>query len=132
MGAPDFDLTEAACRGHANDLFVPTGERGEPVRRQVAAAKAICARCPVAAACLAWAFEVGDDWGILGGKTRDERRAIRHRRAEQAAAADAGTCGRPGCGNPLPPHDTGRRWLYCTEYCRRAAQRLRLRERVSA
>ena len=36
----------------------------------------LCARCPVAGACLAWALSVGDCHGVWGGTTARERRAM--------------------------------------------------------
>ena len=66
----------AACRGSDPELFFPTAESG-PVRAgQVAAAKAVCARCPVRAACLAEAL-ARIPYGIAGGLTEYERRRLR-------------------------------------------------------
>ena len=69
---------QAACRepGIDPELFFPVGESG-PAIRQVAAAKAICARCPVAADCRAWALRTGEPAGIWGGTTPEERRLLR-------------------------------------------------------
>jgi WhiB family redox-sensing transcriptional regulator len=52
-------------------FFPDPGERGK-----VARAKRICAGCPVRAACLADALDTpsGQDYGIRGGTTREERR----------------------------------------------------------
>lgn len=68
----------AACRGHG-DLFFPTAdgerERRAPDRRRVAAAKAICAGCPVRGHCYSWA-EAGDEWrngGVWAGLTAKDR-----------------------------------------------------------
>lgn len=72
--------SRGACREHDPDLFFPigTGERG---RRQIAEAKAVCALCPVRADCLGYALETGQDAGVWGGTTEDERRQIRSARA---------------------------------------------------
>lgn len=43
---------------------------------EVAAAKAVCAVCPVQATCLADALARGETWGVLGGHTGPERRAL--------------------------------------------------------
>ncbi|MEV0698620.1 WhiB family transcriptional regulator [Saccharopolyspora sp. NPDC050389] len=52
----------------------------EPGRRDlVKAAKAICGRCPIAAACRENAIRSGER-GIWGGTTEDERRQILRRR----------------------------------------------------
>ena len=67
---------EAACRGVDPDLFFP--ERGGAT----AEAKAVCADCPVAVECLAYAMETYQV-GIWGGKSGRERNQIR--RARRAA-----------------------------------------------
>ena len=41
-----------------------------------AAAKAVCASCPVLAQCRAHALEVREPYGVWGGLTEDEREAI--------------------------------------------------------
>ncbi len=43
----------AACRGVDPELFFPAAEGGPARDAQVAAAKAVCARCPVRRECLA-------------------------------------------------------------------------------
>jgi hypothetical protein len=69
----------AACRGSTDaELFFPTAEAGPARAAQVAAAKAICARCPVIAECLAEAL-VRIPYGICGGLTESERRRLRAR-----------------------------------------------------
>jgi Transcription factor WhiB len=66
----------AACRGVDPELFFPAAERG-PVRAvQVAAAKAVCAGCPVRTECLAEAL-ARIPYGIAGGLTENERRRLR-------------------------------------------------------
>jgi hypothetical protein len=66
----------AACRGVDPELFFPAAERG-PVRAvQVAAAKAVCAGCPVRAECLDEAL-ARIPYGIAGGLTENERRRLR-------------------------------------------------------
>lgn len=66
-------LNEAACRGVDPELFFPVTEIG-PGAQQVARAKAVCERCPVASACLAYALENGLTHGVFGGLTGAERR----------------------------------------------------------
>lgn len=67
----------AACRGYDPEAFaLPLTVVG------VAQAKAVCARCPVRAACLADASATDPaGWTIRGGETPDERRAARGSRA---------------------------------------------------
>lgn len=53
----------------------------------IAAAKAVCADCPVAGECLTWAIEANQLDGIWGGYTPTERRAIRRRWLEEIRRA---------------------------------------------
>ena len=71
----------AVCsRGEVDpELFFPVGSGGSALL-QVAAAKAVCGRCPVSTPCLMWAL-VRDVDGVWGGLSQDERRAIRRRAA---------------------------------------------------
>ncbi len=80
-GAPA--LAGAACKGEDPDLFfAPDFERMADWEARIAKAKAVCARCPVRAACLAYALEHDIWFGIWGGLTEDDRRALlRQRRA---------------------------------------------------
>lgn len=39
-------------------------------------AKAVCGGCPERARCLAYSLRINDQWGIWGGLTADERRAL--------------------------------------------------------
>jgi len=70
----------AACSkpGVDPELFFPVSESG-PALRQVAEAKAICARCPVAAPCREWAMRAGEPAGVWGGTTAGERQLLRAR-----------------------------------------------------
>ncbi len=70
--------TRAACLDVDPELFFPAAEVGPVHDAQVAAAKSVCARCPVRAECLAEALD-RIPYGIAGGLTEDERRALRHR-----------------------------------------------------
>jgi WhiB family redox-sensing transcriptional regulator len=74
----------AACRRADPELFFPIGSSGPAALKQIAAAKEICARCPVREQCLRFALGTGQDYGIWGGLTADERRRMRRR--EPAAA----------------------------------------------
>lgn len=71
----------AACLepGTDPDLFFPPGEAGLATQRQVAQAKALCARCPVMEQCRDWAVTSGESEGIWGGTTPAERRVLRGR-----------------------------------------------------
>lgn len=60
-----------ACFGMNTNLFYP--ERGESPNP----AKAVCGGCPVRGQCLAWAFAAHEAHGIWGGKTPQERVALK-------------------------------------------------------
>lgn len=76
----------AACRVDDVDpeTFFPTADDGQVHDAQVAAAKAVCARCAVRAECLDEAL-VRIPYGIAGGLTPEERRG-RHRPSAAGAA----------------------------------------------
>lgn len=78
---------QAACRGLDPELFFPVGTTG-PCVDQLAEAKAVCVLCPVQSACLLSALTTGDDHGVWGGLSEDERRSMRRRtaRLRQAGA----------------------------------------------
>lgn len=73
----------AACAGSDTDFWYPTltdtATNGGP-NALVAAARAICHRCPVRTDCLEYALTRNETHGIWGGKTPKERRAERNRR----------------------------------------------------
>jgi WhiB family redox-sensing transcriptional regulator len=81
-----------ACRDEDPELFFPVGNTG-PALLQIEDAKEVCRRCEVVDACLLWALETGQDAGVWGGMSEDERRSIRRRaarprgRRREAAAA---------------------------------------------
>lgn len=68
--------SRAACRRVDPELFFPAAEDREVVAAQVAAAKAVCAGCPVRMACLDEAL-TRLPYGIAGGLTSEERRRLR-------------------------------------------------------
>lgn len=74
----------AACRDEDPELFFPIGTTG-PALMQVEDAKAVCRRCDVSEACLNWALENGQDAGVWGGLSEDERRVLKRRRARARA-----------------------------------------------
>lgn len=65
-----------ACRGEDPDLFFPTGGRAE-VRKQSGEAQRVCFQCPVMQQCLNWALETGQDTGVWGGLSAEDRRRMR-------------------------------------------------------
>jgi WhiB family redox-sensing transcriptional regulator len=74
----------AACRDEDPELFFPVGTSG-PALLQITDAKAVCRRCPVSAECLNWALTSGQDAGVWGGMSEDERRAVKRRSARTGA-----------------------------------------------
>ncbi|MYY80862.1 MULTISPECIES: WhiB family transcriptional regulator [unclassified Streptomyces] len=71
----------AICRAEDPELFFPIGNTG-PALLQIEEAKAVCRHCPVMEQCLQWALEAGQDEGVWGGLSEDERRAARARTAQ--------------------------------------------------
>jgi WhiB family transcriptional regulator, redox-sensing transcriptional regulator len=76
---PDWHA-RAACRNADPELFFPEGALG-PARQAVARAQRICFACPARARCLDWALTHGAIYGIWGGRTEEERHALRVMRA---------------------------------------------------
>jgi WhiB family redox-sensing transcriptional regulator len=71
---------KGACRDLDPEMFFhPDGERGPRRRNRENAAKAVCASCPVIAACRAHALAVQEPYGIWGGLSEDDRTAILER-----------------------------------------------------
>ncbi|MFG2617291.1 WhiB family transcriptional regulator [Streptomyces sp. NPDC048507] len=67
----------AACRELGSRLFFhPAGERGPDRARRDAAAKEVCALCPVQRDCLRHALKAEEAFGVWGGLTERERRRL--------------------------------------------------------
>jgi WhiB family redox-sensing transcriptional regulator len=77
---------EAACREVDPELFFPIGNSG-PALLQIEEAKQVCRRCPVTDECLHWAIDSGQDAGVWGGMSEDERRALKRRTIRLRARA---------------------------------------------
>jgi WhiB family redox-sensing transcriptional regulator len=75
---------QSACREEDPELFFPVGNTG-PALAQIEEAQKVCERCVVKEACLAWALESGQDAGVWGGLSEDERRALKRRAARNRA-----------------------------------------------
>lgn len=66
-----------ACRGVDTELFFhPEGERGPRRSNREAAAKAVCAGCPVLLACRRAALAAHEPYGIWGGLSEHEREEL--------------------------------------------------------
>nr|WP_076389772.1 WhiB family transcriptional regulator [Vaginimicrobium propionicum] len=70
----------AACLDEDPELFFPIGVTG-PALAQVEEAKKVCMRCDVRSECLQWALDNGQDHGVWGGLSEDERRSMKRRAA---------------------------------------------------
>ena len=91
LPGPNADLWDwqmhGACRGEAPSLFFhPAGERGPARAAREAAAKAVCASCPVLTECAAHALTVREPYGVWGGMSEDDREAA-YRRSRFATAS---------------------------------------------
>ncbi len=94
-------------------FFHPEGETGKAKRDRVRMAQRICADCPLAARCLEYAIENGEQHGVWGGVTEDERLPmIRARRAGRRgtstthAPRETKPCTVPSCNRVA--HTAGR------------------------
>jgi WhiB family transcriptional regulator, redox-sensing transcriptional regulator len=64
------DLPRAVCKGD------PAPWEPGPGHQTGQDAKLACSQCPERAPCLAWALDKGEQEGIWGGTTPEERKAI--------------------------------------------------------
>ncbi|GAA3621432.1 WhiB family transcriptional regulator [Marihabitans asiaticum] len=65
---------QGACRGSDSEMFFhPEGERGAARRTRVAAAKAVCATCPVLLTCREQSLATRETYGVWGGLSEEER-----------------------------------------------------------
>ena len=70
----------AACLTEDPELFFPIGNSG-PAIAQVEQAKRVWNRCAVQDICLKWALDTGQDAGVWGGLSEEERRSLKRRTA---------------------------------------------------
>ena len=111
------------CRGLTDADFIFYGEDNQP--HNTAAAKAICARCPVRRECLDYAISEGDHYGVWGGMTDNQRDRIAQLRKKMPGTYGVALrCA--GCGHDTVVVDGS--WPYCSLPCgSRAAKGRRLR-----
>jgi WhiB family redox-sensing transcriptional regulator len=79
---------DAACRAYDNVVFF--GDEGESELEKQAResrAKVVCRSCPVQEACLEFAMETNQKYGIWGGLTDKERASLKRRRARARRAS---------------------------------------------
>jgi WhiB family redox-sensing transcriptional regulator len=86
-------MARGACQGEDPEIFFPVAE-AHVFERQVAAAKAVCWRCPVRMTCLSYALATRQD-GIWGGTTGHERHTRRNK---------PGACSGGPSVHSAPPH----------------------------
>ena len=80
-------VQRARCKDEDPELFFPIGTSG-PAAEQIERAKTVCTTCAVRSECLEWALTTGQDAGVWGGTSEEERRALRRaRRRERVAVA---------------------------------------------
>ncbi len=82
MTAPEF-FKQAKCANHDTpELFFSDSYAW--LWRETAAAKKICADCPIRFPCLEYALERPSMWGIWGATTAGERKELRKRKVRAA------------------------------------------------
>jgi len=83
----------ANCLKSDPELFFPTGETrvNSPGYQQAKLAKEVCARCVVVDDCLSYALQTNENFGIWGGMTENERRALKRQAIRQRRLADIAT-----------------------------------------
>lgn len=73
--------SQANCNGvDTSAFFIEGGQHPEEMANQVKAAKAVCAGCVVKSECLEDALSRSERYGVWGGKSERERRAIAKQR----------------------------------------------------
>jgi WhiB family redox-sensing transcriptional regulator len=76
----------AACREIDDpDIFFPIGTTG-PALEQIESAKRICQNCKVRVQCLDWALSTGQDIGVWGGLSEEERKEAQQARRHPSYA----------------------------------------------
>ena len=69
----------ALCKDTSPELFFPVGNTGSALDA-ISLAKTVCHRCPSENECLEYALDSNQDNGVWGGRSEEERRAIRRQR----------------------------------------------------
>jgi len=81
LPGPQADVWDWQLHGRCRELdpdlfFHPENERGAARARRIAGAKAVCAQCPVLAACRTHALAVREPYGVWGGTSEEEREEL--------------------------------------------------------
>src|SRR3954463_1024721 len=72
----DWQLRGACCGRDTELFFHPEGERGPRRAGREAAAKAVCAGCPVLLQCREAALRAREPYGVWGGLSEHEREEV--------------------------------------------------------
>ncbi|HVE92200.1 MAG TPA: WhiB family transcriptional regulator [Actinomycetota bacterium] len=89
MSEPENDWrADAVCKGMDPEIFFSPDqfETKQDKDDREAVAKEACGRCPVREPCLDYSYKAGERYGIWGGLTEQERRALARRRSSQLRA----------------------------------------------
>jgi WhiB family transcriptional regulator, redox-sensing transcriptional regulator len=78
--------SKAACLDEDPELFFPIGDTS-PALVRIEKARVICHGCEVIEPYLKWAVEFGQDAGVWGGLSANERRALKRRTARARLTA---------------------------------------------
>lgn len=73
--SPVVSHADIACAGTDPEVFFPNST-GDKFTKEARKATRICNRCPHIAACLQWALDTGQDYGVWAGTTPAERRRM--------------------------------------------------------
>ncbi|MEM9513840.1 MAG: WhiB family transcriptional regulator [Actinomycetota bacterium] len=71
-------MRSGSCRGLTHLFFPPAAERPQARERREAAAKQVCAGCPVRTTCQSYARD-HHEYGFWGGESEDERHSAGYR-----------------------------------------------------
>jgi len=71
---------DAACQGMGPEIFYPEPSQDRENKERIRQARETCARCMVKSECLTFAMDNLIPFGIWGGLTPLERKALRHER----------------------------------------------------
>ena len=78
---------DAALLNWSNKHTLNEQSNSGPALLQIEEAKQVCRRCKVLDDCLRWAIDSGQDAGVWGGMSEDERRSLKRRTLRLRARA---------------------------------------------
>ena len=68
---------EGECRKYDPEtFFLPYNSRGADKEERTQRAKAVCGKCAVVEQCLKFSLDTAQEFGVWGGLSEDERRAV--------------------------------------------------------